>query len=545
MRCDARCLRLGPWQLAAAAALVVLAGCVAGTAGPASAQPATGDAADFLPLTVGARWELRSRTVPSSMVLEVESRDGEAFIVRWDNPWVSSTFRFEDDGSRVRMTGLDMGQGISPIPDDTVYWDFARARGDRWSSAVGTQQVTRRGERVETPAGTFADAVEIETRNQQGEPMYWTFAPGVGLVRFGRGRDAFLLTARREGRPGAATTAPPVVRPPVGPARPGRLLIGVDPNPAANTALDDAAKRASFATAIAAGMTFHYALPTWSSIERDGGRFEFADLDLQVALAERAGVPLALNLRILDAGQRAMPAAYARWNLDDRRMVDRLNAVLVAVAARTKGLVRWITLGNEVDSYFNSRRADIAPYARLLERVSDQVRGLFPNAQLSVNFTAGAAGQMDRYQAIVDQLDVISFSYYPLNADFTMREPSVADADIRQMVGAVPDKLVLFQEIGYASATRLNSSEARQAQFLERAFKALRAHADRIVHARFLFMADLPQPVVDSLASYYKAPNSENFKAYLETLGLFDQRGRPKAAWAVFEREARALRPTP
>ena len=38
-----------------------------------------------------------------------------------------------------------------------------------------------------------------------------------------------------------------------------------------------------------------------------------------------------------------------------------------------------------------------------------------------------------------------------------------------------------------------------------------------------------------------QAPNSENFKAYLESLGLFDQRGRPKQAWRVFEREARAL----
>jgi hypothetical protein len=498
-----------------------------------AAQP---DGADYLPLTVGARWELRSRTVPTPMVLEVVGRDGDAFVLRWENPWVRATFRFEDDGPRVRMTGLDMGAGLQAIPRDTVYWDFGRGQGERWTSAVGTQRITARGQRVVTPAGTFTETVEVETRNQQGESMFWTFAPGVGLVRFGQGADAFLLTSR--GEAAGATPRPP---PPSGPPAGARLMIGVDPNPPANAPIDDPARRRSFASAVRAGMTFHYALPTWNSLEKVEGRFDFADLDLQVSMADGANLPLALNLRVLDAGQRAIPAPYLNWALDDQRLAARLIALLKAVAPRTKGRVRWLTVGNEVDSYFNARRNDIAPYARLIAAIAGPAHELFPDALFSVNFTAGAAAQIDRYRAITDLLDVLSFSYYPLNADFTMRDPGVADTDVRQMVEAARGKRVLFQEIGYASATRLRSSEERQAEFLGRVFGAVRAHADRIEHARILFMSDLPQSVVDTLASYYKAPNSENFKAYLQTLGLFDQQGRPKAAWSVFEREAQAL----
>src|ERR1044071_8675086 len=90
----------------------------------AVASPARSQTGDYLPLAVGNRWELRARNAADPMVLEVASRDGDAFLVRWTNPFVRATFRFVTDGQRVRLTGLDMGSGLGPIPPDTVYWDF-------------------------------------------------------------------------------------------------------------------------------------------------------------------------------------------------------------------------------------------------------------------------------------------------------------------------------------------------------------------------------------------------------------------------------------
>src|SRR5687768_10748108 len=108
---------------------------------PAQAPRAAADGGDYLPLAVGNRWELRSSTSPNPMVLEVVDRDDSGYIVRWDNPWVKARFRFEDDGERIRLTGLDMGQGLDSIPRETVYWDFSRREGERWTSAVGTQRI--------------------------------------------------------------------------------------------------------------------------------------------------------------------------------------------------------------------------------------------------------------------------------------------------------------------------------------------------------------------------------------------------------------------
>ena len=111
----------------------------------------------YLPLAVGNRWELRSPSAPDPMVLEVTGRDANAFIVRWINPFVQATFRFESDGTRVTLAGLDMGQGNAPMPANTVYWDFGRAKGETWKSPVGTGEISDRAARVQTPAGTYRD----------------------------------------------------------------------------------------------------------------------------------------------------------------------------------------------------------------------------------------------------------------------------------------------------------------------------------------------------------------------------------------------------
>ena len=87
----------------------------------------------------------------------------------------------------------------------------------------------------------------------------------------------------------------------------------------------------------------------------------------------------------------------------------------------------------------------------------------------------------------------------------------------------------------------MNSSEEIQARFLENVFTTLKENRERVLAANILWMSDIAQSLVDQFGEYYKLPNSENFKAFLGTLGLSDRNGKPKAAWSVFQREALSL----
>jgi hypothetical protein len=149
---------------------------------------------------------------------------------------------------------------------------------------------------------------------------------------------------------------------------------------------------------------------------------------------------------------------------------------------------------------------------------------------------------MDRYRALTDLSDFVSFTYYPLNADFSMRDPGAVRGDLNRMLDAAGGKRIYIQEIGYASADRLNSSPQKQAEFYRNAFAALRENQNRIIGATFLFMSDFSRAVVDYLGAYYGASGSENFKAYLQTLGIFERNGTPKPAFEVFREQATALK---
>lgn len=496
----------------------------------------TGQTDEYLPLTVGARWELRSAATPTPMVFEVTRQDGDAFVVRWDNPWTKAEFRFVRAGRRILLAGLDMGAGVAPMPAGTVYFDFAAAAGARWSNAIGNQRVVSRERQVTTSGRTYERCIEIHATDRQGTTSVWIFAPGVGFVQFGEGRDAFRLTSFWNGGSPVTRRAPP------GGDRPdNRILIGLDFNPPPKEGFEEPAKRRAFKRSIDAGVTVIKVTPTWAAVEPGSGSYDFADLDFHVSLAEEYDLPIYLNLRVIDTNHKSVPPAYEKLSFDDPQLVDRLQRVLRAIAPRTKGRIRWVVIGNEVDAYLKSRSVETAAYGRMLDLVRTTVREAFSQALLTVNFTRDAAGDLSsRYRSITSGLTAVSFTYYPLNFNFTMKSPSVAEADIRGMLNAAEGRPVLFQEIGYASAERLNSSEQKQAEFYRNAFSALRGSQSQVIAGFFLFMSDLPADTVDELTRYYRLPLfRENFRAYLGTLGLFDREGRAKPAWDEFRKHAR------
>jgi len=89
----------------------------------------------------------------------VTGRDGDAYVVRWDNPWIKAQFRFVERGEQVLLAGLDMGAGNAPMPAGTVYFDFGMREGGSWSNGVGRMTVVSRDRHVATPGAVSSQRV--------------------------------------------------------------------------------------------------------------------------------------------------------------------------------------------------------------------------------------------------------------------------------------------------------------------------------------------------------------------------------------------------
>jgi hypothetical protein len=146
-------------------------------------------------------------------------------------------------------------------------------------------------------------------------------------------------------------------------------------------------------------------------------------------------------------------------------------------------------------------------------------------------------------QALNQSSDVIMVTYYPLNPDFTVRDPSVVRTDIDAITVLYPGRQISLLEAGYPSSLVLNSSEARQREFIQKIFAAWDAHASQIRLISFTLLTDFSVAAVDDLASYYGIIDP-NFKEYLLTLGLrtYAGAGTDKEAFIALQEEVNARR---
>jgi hypothetical protein len=506
--------------------------------------PVYGQQTSYLPLSKGRQWTLASGG--TSMRLSVVDQNGPTYRVKWDNPWVAAEFYYQPSGNQVLLTGLDMGNGVANFSASTVYFDFDAPQGHTWSNVLGKMTVAVRGAKVETPAGVFTNCIEIHARSDDGSDTYWTFAPGTGFVRFGRGGSAFLLTSVSGSTPASppaqrrAGTAEARTSPAIGSAP---IVIGLESNPAAGEGYGEDAKRNSLRLTTDAGATVTFVHPKWDEVEPRAGQWEFGDVEQRIRLAVERNLPVILNLRVIDGNHRSIPSEYQGWRFDDARMAEKLRQVLRQLAPRTRARVRWVQIGNEVDHYFASRRGEIGPYAALIRNVIGEVRSLFPCAQFAINFSDKALPELNgAYGPLVDLSEFISYNYYPLNDNFTFRDPEGCRAEMNSLIAAAGGKPVFFQELGYSSSSVIGSSQARQRRFVEVVFEVLASNRGNVVGANFNWLSDLPQPVVNQLGSYYGMDRSRNFKEFIGTLGWSDQNGNRKEVWRVFEREAQKLR---
>lgn len=319
------------------------------------------------------------------------------------------------------------------------------------------------------------------------------------------------------------------------------LFIGLAEGPPESEGFSRNSLEKWYGKAAAAGISLQQITPKWNEVERSDGTFDFHDFEFKAAMAKKFGLPVYLNLRIIDTLARSMPAPYAAWRFDDPRMTDKLTALLRALQARNPADTRWIAIGNEVDHYFAKHPDEVRSYRQLLLNIMPVVKNLFPGAVVTVNFTFAGISQLNNeLKPIYDLAEIFSVTYYPLNLDFTVRPQEVVKGDFKLILAAARGKPVMFQEVGYPSSELLGSSPLTQARFLQTFFDQMRLSQPAVIGMTYLFMSDFSQAVVDSFGQYYNEPGNDKFKAFLATLGLFDRAANPKPGWEVFERNAKA-----
>ncbi len=502
---------------------------------------------DWLPMLKGNRWVLKSEAKgfeKASVVLDVREAGTDTFRIRFQNPWVSAEWLLEPRQEKIFMLEAALGSTAFPLPPDSLYFDFNAPVGSSWENAIGTIAVLKRNETVTTPAGTFKDCITFVETSKDGNKMYWTFARGTGFVRFGQGPGAFLLSEL------TLPAAPSISDSEYQKSVPGdrSISFALSANPFANEKFDNESVLKRVMQSREAGISSMYISVKWNDVMKREGNLSSADVKSNFDNASKAGLSdILFTLRVVDTNNKTVPAGLEGETFDSQRMWQALSETIDYLVPLLQGVSR-INIGNEIDAYFNNHPKEVNDYVVLFKRARDKFKAMIPGVQIGTTITFGGlsdSGSRNRLKPLIDSSDYISLTYYPLNADFTMRAPSLSEQDFRSMVYMAEElgkTHIVLQEVGYPSGSLNASSPEMQAEFYGDVIRALE-ESDKFVFVNFFLMSDLPDEMVNDFAKYYKLPDVDRFKSYLQTLGIFDKNGNPKPAWYVLKRELGARVP--
>jgi hypothetical protein len=281
----------------------------------------------------------------------------------------------------------------------------------------------------------------------------------------------------------------------------------------------------------------------WRDLETKPGEFKPETNFLRIANAwyPPKKVPVHLMIRPIHTNQDARPDHLKGKPFDDRGVIASFNALLDWAFAQCPDLeVPSLSIGSESNLWLGDDEARWKQFGTFLKETAAHARKIRPRTLVASEATLAAftGKNAPRLKALVACCDVVGCSDYPLNEDGSVKDPSAVRETIKVACAFAGDKPVYFYQLGYPSGAGCGSSEDKQATFVRELFAAWDAHAKAVPFINVTWMDDIPAAAVEGYTKYYHF-DTKAFRDFLGTLGMRNEGGKPKAAWAALAEETK------
>lgn len=262
------------------------------------------------------------------------------------------------------------------------------------------------------------------------------------------------------------------------------------------------------------------------------------------SFANSSGAKLSLIITPIDIPGRFLPAYLGNKKLNDPLVIESFNNLIDRLFNPIDGIVNpdniiALSVGNEIDQYnWAANNDQPSEYKDFLQAIKLKINSY----NIPLHFTGtlyGMTQSANTWIELVDVVDKLSITYYPINSDFTVKSPDVVNADFNSFFSTFNDKQIFIQEIGYPSSTTLNSNESKQAEFFCNFFNTWDLYTDQVSHVSILRLNDVSLASAQATAENYGIPNNVNFIEYIRTLGIrtWDNTGTDKMAYDLIIKE--------
>jgi len=289
----------------------------------------------------------------------------------------------------------------------------------------------------------------------------------------------------------------------------------------------------------------------WGDIEKEPGVYDWTVPDYIVEANALEDLQLSIVISVIHTTVRGrIPDDLIGLAFDDPIFMERLSSFFSVFAERYEGRLHYLSVGNEVNNYFVSRRDEIPAYITAFEKTRNAIHEVNPGLPVGIIFAYHDAETLDTID-VIEQLnrgDFIAYTIYLYNEGFHFRrDPGEIGEYLDRMISLAKDTPIVITETGWSTATLLEGSEEGQAEYARQLFAALDERREKIGFVSWFVLHD-PQPESCSRDIYtFFEPGTEPegefmeaFETFICYFGLRQSDGTPKAAWKVWQEEAKA-----
>lgn len=313
-----------------------------------------------------------------------------------------------------------------------------------------------------------------------------------------------------------------------------RILM-IDVNYASDNDYD-----AAIELALSCGMQATSLSLQWDQIEVSPYEYQdpYGYLEISNVYYPAFNISLALMIGPIDTVANRMPKDLQGKAFDDPEVVTRYQQMIDFVFSKIPDVhLVSFSIGNEVDVYLNSENK-WDEYTEFFRQTKQHVNNLVPYVPVGVKATFG--GHTQSAQSELENLnqysDAVFVTYYPLKANFHVKDPSVIPSDFNQIVSLYPQKEIYLLEAGYPSGFEIiESSEEKQSEFITQVFESWDTYSSQIRLINFVWLHDISEETLEEYRQYYGSSNP-GFLEYLATLGIRHYEGAAKSAYMTLKK---------
>jgi len=288
------------------------------------------------------------------------------------------------------------------------------------------------------------------------------------------------------------------------------------------------------------GIDFTQITLFWDEIEPIPNQYNDDILNLINWYYPSEKLSLVLVINPIDTGKTRVVNDLLNKELDDPQTISRFNKMIDHVYDKIPDVkLTALAIGNEIDGYLSYNKK-WKEYENFYGEVTEHIKKKERWKEVPIGTKAMFQGVVEKYPKEIGSVnkysDVVMVTYYPLNSDFTFRDPRDVHTDMELVVKQANGKPIFFMEIGYSSGAIVNSSPDKQKEFVIEVFNAWDKNIEHVKAINFVWMYDISEADTLYYNEYYGISDSK-FLDYLATLGLKHNDGKPKPAWIALQEE--------